>query len=198
MAVKVSVSVFSGLYFSIQIFACFLVTEPQPNPELLPVPEETESEDMVSDVIIIIIIMLSCLSSCNHGIFISQGEKILMDEETGESYVTPRETLRRRELYMLWLTRCGHGLLILFWKEKEVLDWDPNDPYCVQVLRGLDHSVRVWVLQSIWTGNIACFSLVNNINTCFWLVRPSSRMTTSSSLLVQSAPCSIALVRLRC
>ena len=28
-----------------------------------------------------------------------------MDEETGESYVTPREALRRRELYMLWLTR---------------------------------------------------------------------------------------------
>ena len=28
-----------------------------------------------------------------------------MDEETGESFVTPREALRRRELYMLWLTR---------------------------------------------------------------------------------------------
>ena len=35
-----------------------------------------------------------------------QGDKILMDEETGESYVTPREALRRKELYMLWLTRC--------------------------------------------------------------------------------------------
>ena len=42
-------------------------------------------------------------------ISILQGDKILMDEETGESYVTPREALRRRELYMLWLTRYVIG-----------------------------------------------------------------------------------------
>jgi len=34
-----------------------------------------------------------------------------MDEETGESYVTPREALRRRELYMLWLTRFSVVLI---------------------------------------------------------------------------------------
>jgi hypothetical protein len=28
-----------------------------------------------------------------------------MDETDGESYVTPREALKRREFYMLWLTR---------------------------------------------------------------------------------------------
>merc|ERR1711936_1321833 len=39
------------------------------------------------------------------------GDKILMDEETGESYVTPREALRRRELYMLWLTRFSVVLI---------------------------------------------------------------------------------------
>ena len=46
---------FPGLYFSIQIFACFLVTEPQPNPELLPAPghEEEEGEDLVSGVIML-------------------------------------------------------------------------------------------------------------------------------------------------
>ena len=36
-----------------------------------------------------------------------------MDEETGESYVTPREALRRRELYMLWLTRYITPVLLV-------------------------------------------------------------------------------------
>ena len=34
----------------------------------------------------------------------AQGE-ILMDQTDGESYVTPREALHRREFYLLWLTR---------------------------------------------------------------------------------------------
>ena len=38
------------MYFSIQIFACFLVTEPQPNPELLPTSRQAESEEQEDKV----------------------------------------------------------------------------------------------------------------------------------------------------
>jgi hypothetical protein len=34
-----------------------------------------------------------------------RGKDILMDQADGESYVTPREALKRKELYMLWMTR---------------------------------------------------------------------------------------------
>ena len=35
----------------------------------------------------------------------SRRPDVLMDETDGESYVTPREALRRKEFYLLWLTR---------------------------------------------------------------------------------------------
>jgi len=68
----------SILYFSVQMTACFLVTEPSIDTELVP-----QTEDMEDD----------------------RNKEILMDQVDGESYVTPREALKRKELYMLWLTR---------------------------------------------------------------------------------------------
>ena len=68
------------MYASIQVFACLLVTEPKVDPELVPTTEEDTTEG---------------------------NDKILMDQvhDDGESYVTPREAFKRRELYLLWLTR---------------------------------------------------------------------------------------------
>merc|ERR1712013_295207 len=61
-----------------QMTACFLVTEPSIDTELVPHTEDMEDE---------------------------RNKEILMDQVDGESYVTPREALKRKELYMLWLTR---------------------------------------------------------------------------------------------
>jgi len=70
--------ILAGIYISIQLTACCLVTEPTINTELVP-----QTEDMEED----------------------RNKEILMDQTDGESYVTPREALKRKELYMLWLTR---------------------------------------------------------------------------------------------
>merc|ERR1719184_220420 len=66
------------LYFSVQMIACFLVTEPSIDTELVPQTEDMEDE---------------------------RNKEILMDQVDGESYVTPKEALKRKELYMLWMTR---------------------------------------------------------------------------------------------
>ena len=55
-----------------------MVTEPEINSELVPQTEDMEDE---------------------------RNKEILMDQTDGENYVTPREALKRKELYMLWLTR---------------------------------------------------------------------------------------------
>jgi len=80
--------ILGALYFSIQVFACLLVTEPDINRELLPRSEEELLED-------------------------EKKEKILMDQvqDDGETYVTPREALQRREFYLLWLTRFSVVLI---------------------------------------------------------------------------------------
>ena len=70
--------ILAGIYISIQLLACCLVTEPAINTELVPQSEEMEEE---------------------------RNKEILMDQTDGESYVTPREALKRKELYLLWMTR---------------------------------------------------------------------------------------------
>ena len=80
--------ILGALYFSIQLFACFLVTEPKINSELLPKSEEESMEG-------------------------EKKEKILMDQvqDDGETFVSPRDALRRREFYLLWLTRFSVVLI---------------------------------------------------------------------------------------
>ena len=80
--------ILGALYFSIQLVACLLVTEPKINSELLPRSEEEVLEDEKKD-------------------------KILMDQvqDDGETFVTPREALRRGEFYKLWLTRFSVVLI---------------------------------------------------------------------------------------
>ena len=80
--------ILGALYFSIQLFACFLVTEPKINSELLP---KSEVESMEGE----------------------KKEKILMDQvqDDGETFVSPRDALRRREFYLLWLTRFSVVLI---------------------------------------------------------------------------------------
>ena len=80
--------ILGALYFSIQLFACLLVTEPDINSELLPRSEEEALED-------------------------EKKEKILMDQvqDDGETFVSPREALQRREFYLLWLTRFSVVLI---------------------------------------------------------------------------------------
>ena len=151
-----------------------------------------------------------------------------MDEETGESYVTPREALRRRELYMLWLTRYTLDLLqiqmfvigrgrsqnknlynsrLLIERPIELIqDLDITAIFLVfslftlQVLGGADHPVCVRILQGVWSGNYTMLASDWSVssNPRLSLVRPSSMMTTSSPSWAQSAQCSIARVRPRC
>jgi len=78
--------ILGALYLSIQMIACFLVTEPTHDPELLPAVEDDAADE-------------------------EKKEKILMDQDDGESYVTPREAFKRRELYLLWLTRFSVVLI---------------------------------------------------------------------------------------
>ena len=79
--------ILGAIYLSIQSVACFLVTEPSTDPDLLPSNEQdAEDED--------------------------KNEKILMDQDDGESFVTPKEAFRRKELYLLWLTRFSVVLKI--------------------------------------------------------------------------------------
>merc|ERR1719334_1942099 len=70
--------ILAAVYFSIQMAACCLVTLPPVDVELVPQTEDTEDE---------------------------RNKEILMDQTDGESFVTPREALKRKELYMLWFTR---------------------------------------------------------------------------------------------
>ena len=80
--------ILGAMYFSIQLFACLLVTEPDINSELLPRSEEEALED-------------------------ERKEKILMDQlqDDGETFVSPREALQRREFYLLWVTRFSVVLI---------------------------------------------------------------------------------------
>jgi len=80
--------ILGGIYLVIQIFACILVTEPKLNPELLPASEEEAIDE-------------------------EKKEKILMDQvqDDGETYVTPKEAFRRKELYLLWFTRFSVVLI---------------------------------------------------------------------------------------
>jgi len=70
--------ILAGIYIAIQLVACFMVTEPKIDSELVPQSDEMEDD---------------------------RNKEILMDQTDGENYVTPREAFKRKELYMLWLTR---------------------------------------------------------------------------------------------
>jgi len=70
--------ILAAIYISIQLIACSMVTEPTIDSELVPQSEDMEEE---------------------------RNQEILMDQTDGESYVTPREALKRKEFYLLWFTR---------------------------------------------------------------------------------------------
>jgi len=80
--------ILGGMYLSIQIIACCLVTEPQTDPELLP---KSEMETLEAE----------------------KNDKILMDQvhDEGEVFLTPTEALRKKEFYLLWLTRFSVVLI---------------------------------------------------------------------------------------
>jgi len=65
-----------GLYLGLQLVGCLLVTEPTLDRELVP---QNENEEGRND--------------------------ILMDESDGEKHLTPREALKTKEFYLLWITR---------------------------------------------------------------------------------------------
>merc|ERR1719447_619638 len=62
--------------------ACFMVTEPSIDEELVP-----KSED------------------------VNGNQEILMDQVDGEAFLTPTEALRKKEFYLLWLTRFSVVLI---------------------------------------------------------------------------------------
>jgi len=66
----------ASLYLTLQMVACFMVTEPSVDEELVPKNEDDNGN-----------------------------QEILMDQVDGEAYVTPKEALKRKEFYMLWVTR---------------------------------------------------------------------------------------------
>ena len=139
------------MYFSIQIFACFLVTEPQPNPELLPTSRQAESEEE-EDKVSVTENWEQKLnqSTLSFLIYLTPGRQDPDGRGDWGELCHPQRGAQKEGAVHALAHQVHHASL-------EYLEY-LHFMFTAQVLGGADHSVCVRVLQGVWSGN--CSALI--------------------------------------